>query len=122
MGSLSIGHCGFGRERLPLLAADSSCWAFKLSEVTRGSEVEAFSYDGGGRTTGIDRGGVERALEWNVDDKLTRVVDDGVEVASYAYDGAGRRVGSTIGGVSKRYLVAPNVGDGYEMLPAELRS
>jgi len=41
-------------------------------------------------------------------------VDDGVEVASYAYDGAGRRVGSVIGGVSKRYLVAPNVGDGYE--------
>jgi len=87
---------------------------FKLSSVTRGSETDVFTYDGGGRTTGIDRGGVARGLEWNVDDKLTRVVDDGVEVASYAYDGAGRRVGSVIGGVSKRYLVAPNVGDGYE--------
>lgn len=87
---------------------------FKLSGITSSSGAESYGYDGGGRQVSVMRGGVTRVLEYNSDDKLTRVLDDGLEVASYTYDGAGRRVRSVQGGVERVYFTAPNVGNGYE--------
>jgi RHS repeat-associated protein len=55
-----------------------------------------------------------RTLEYNSDDKVTRVLDDGVEVIRYEYDGAGRRVAAYENGQRRNYLVTPNLGDGYE--------
>jgi RHS repeat-associated protein len=87
---------------------------FKLATVTGSSGSENYDYDGGGRLTSVDRSGVARTLEYNSDDKLTRVLNGGSEVASYTYDGVGRRVAANDGAGTRRYLVAPNVGDGFE--------
>ena len=86
---------------------------FKLDSVTRSTGVDSFIYDGGGRVTGITRDGSTRSLEYNSDDKITHISGGSTDVR-YSYDGVGRRVGKTEGGVSTRYLIAPNLGDGFE--------
>ena len=91
---------------------------FQLASITTTSGTETYGYDGGGRQVTATRGGVARVLEYNSDDKLTRVVDGGSEVVEYAYDGAGRRVSMDDGAGVRRYLVAPNVGDGFETAQA----
>jgi RHS repeat-associated protein len=87
---------------------------FRLMSVTHAGGADNFTYDGGGRVTAIDRGGSHRELSYNSDDKVTRVTDNGIEQVSYTYDGFGRRVGMSEGYQSASYLVAPNLGDGYE--------
>lgn len=47
-------------------------------------------------------------------DHITRVVDGGIEVERYTFDGMGRRVAVNNGASTKKFLIAPNVGDGYE--------
>ena len=87
---------------------------FQLDSVTNGANVDSFTYDGGGRVTAIDRDGVSRTLEYNSNDKITRVLDDGAETARYTFDGAGRRVEAVEGGAARRYLVAPTMGSGSD--------
>jgi RHS repeat-associated protein len=53
------------------------------------------------------------ALTYDNDDHVTRVVD-GASTTEFAFDAAGRRVSVTAGGENKRFLQAPNGGDGYE--------
>ena len=86
---------------------------FKLDSVTHSGSTDTFGYDGGGRVTGINRDGSTQSLEYNSDDKITHVSGGSTDVR-YSYDGVGRRVGKTEGGVSTRYLIAPNLGDGFE--------
>jgi RHS repeat-associated protein len=46
-------------------------------------------------------------------DHITRVLGGGID-ESYEFDGMGRRVGTTTGASVKRFLIAPNLGSGYE--------
>jgi len=87
---------------------------FKLASVSGPGGTELYGHDDGGRLVAIDRDGVQRDLEYNSDDKITRVLDDGVQVARYEYDGVGRKVAAIAGGTTRRYLTAPNLGDGFE--------
>ena len=47
-------------------------------------------------------------------DHLTRVVDGGIEVERYTFDGAGRRIAADNGTGLRRFLTAPNLGDGFD--------
>jgi RHS repeat-associated protein len=79
---------------------------------TAGNEV--YGHDAGGRLTSVTRGGVARTIEYDSMDHITRVVDGGIEVDRYTFDGMGRRVEADDGTGVKRFLTAPNLGDGYE--------
>ncbi len=87
----------------------------RLTATTRDTDSDTFGYDTGGRMTSIVRNGITRTLEYNSDDKITRLFDNGVETVRYEYDGVGRRVGrhDTTHG-ERRYLVAPNLGQGLD--------
>ncbi len=87
---------------------------FKLTGITGTAGNEVYAHDAGGRLTGIDRGGVHRDVEYDSMDHITRVVDGGIEVERYTFDGMGRRVAVNNGASVKRFLIAPNLGDGYE--------
>jgi RHS repeat-associated protein len=88
---------------------------FKLDSISHsgGGADDGFQYDGGGRLIGFDRGGVHREINYDSEDRVKRVVDGGIEVERYTFDGAGRRVAVDDGTGTKRFLTAPNRGDGY---------
>jgi RHS repeat-associated protein len=87
---------------------------FKLTGITGSTGNEVYGHDGGGRLTSIDRGGVHRVMEYDSMDHITKVTDGGIDVEQYMFDGMGRRVGVGAGASAKRFLIAPNLGEGYE--------
>jgi RHS repeat-associated protein len=87
---------------------------FKLTGIMGSAGNEVYAHDGGGRLTSVDRGGVHRVMEYDSMDHITKVTDGGMEVERYTFDGMGRRVGVGAGASAKRFLIAPNLGDGYE--------
>jgi RHS repeat-associated protein len=87
---------------------------FKLTGITGTEGDETYTHDGGGRLVGVSRGGVNRTIDYDSMDHITKVTDGGIEVERYTFDGIGRRVGVTTGGTVKKFLIAPNLGDGYE--------
>jgi RHS repeat-associated protein len=87
---------------------------FKLTGIMGSAGNETYGYDGGGRLASVDRGGVHRVMEYDSMDHITKVTDGGLEVERYTFDGMGRRVGVVAGASAKRFLIAPNLGDGYE--------
>jgi RHS repeat-associated protein len=87
---------------------------FKLTGITSTSGNEAYGHDAGGRLTSVTKGGVARTIEYDSFDHITRIVDGGIEVERYTFDGMGRRVGVNNGASIKRFLIAPNLGDGYD--------
>jgi RHS repeat-associated protein len=45
-------------------------------------------------------------IEWDAENRLTRVLNNGSEVVSYKYDGLGRRTEKTAGGVTTSFVLA----------------
>jgi RHS repeat-associated protein len=87
---------------------------FKLTGITSSAGNETYGHDAGGRLTSITRDGSTKTLSYDSMDHITHVAGGGVD-ETYEFDGMGRRVGvTTLGGGSKRFLTAPNLGDGYE--------
>ena len=87
---------------------------FKLTGISGTDGNEVYAHDAGGRLTGVSRGGVNRTIEYDSMDHIARVVDGGLEVERYTFDGMGRRVAVNNGSSTKKFLIAPNMGDGYE--------
>jgi RHS repeat-associated protein len=85
----------------------------RLTGITTAGVTEGCTTDSGGRETALALMSHQLALTYDSDDHVTRVVD-GASTTDFAFDAAGRRVGVTSGGSSKRFLTAPNAGDGYE--------
>jgi YD repeat-containing protein len=85
----------------------------RLIGVSTEGELEAWTTDNGGRETGLVVDGRQLSLTYDSDDHVTRVVD-GSATTEFAFDAIGRRVAATTAGVTKRFLTAPNAGDGYE--------
>ncbi|MBD3316820.1 MAG: tandem-95 repeat protein [Chitinivibrionales bacterium] len=86
---------------------------YKLSRIEGPMGTELYSRDANGRVTAVDGG--SRALEFSFDaeDRLI-----GAQTASgtvtYSYDGEGRRIGAAVGSVTRNYVVAPEMGSGFE--------
>lgn len=75
---------------------------------------DEYTHDASGRLTGVTRDGTAKTLTYDSMDHITRVFGSGVD-ERYEFDGMGRRVRNTkIGSEARRFLVAPNLGDGYE--------
>ncbi len=75
-----------------------------------GSTAESYTYDNGGRITGMTRSGVTRALGYNIADQLRAVTNGGTWV-TYAHDGVGRRTLATnSAGVVRRFVAANTPG------------
>ena len=69
-------------------------------EVSVGSGGATFAYDANGNLTAHGT----RSYQWDVEQRLVRVLENGTEVAAFTYDGAGRRSVASIAGVTKSYI------------------
>jgi RHS repeat-associated protein len=85
----------------------------RLTGITTAGITEGRTTDNGGRETALALMSHQLALTYDSDDHVTRVVD-GANTADFAFDAAGRRVAVTSSGTTKRFLTAPNAGDGYD--------
>jgi RHS repeat-associated protein len=85
----------------------------RLTGITTAGVTEGRTTDNGGRETALALMSHQLALTYDSDDHVTRVVN-GASATDFTFDAAGRRVSVTSGGATKRFLTAPNAGDGYE--------
>jgi RHS repeat-associated protein len=90
---------------------------YQLDKIQEASETESYGYDVDGRVNKIIRDGKSITLSHDAYDQLTRVSDatTGKQV-EYVYDGQGRRIESRVGNQTRKFLVAPGVGSGLDML------
>ena len=87
---------------------------FQLTEVTTaGTAVETYGFDTTGRVASIDRPGGDWTLTYDLEDQLVGATGSGGDQA-YAYDAEGRRISATASGQTRRFVVAPALGDGLE--------
>jgi RHS repeat-associated protein len=85
----------------------------RLTGITTAGVSEGRTTDNGGRETALALLSHQLALTYDSDDHVTRVLE-GASTTDFAFDATGRRVSVTSGGQTKRFLQAPNAGDGYE--------
>ncbi len=88
---------------------------YRVEQVKNGTTVtESYTFDTGGRITGMTRDTVTRSLGYNSADQLTAVTNIGTWV-TYTHDGQGRRtVATNSAGTVRRFLTAPTPGTDLE--------
>ncbi len=69
-------------------------------QVSQSGSTLNYTYDADGNLTGDGT----RALEYDAENRLTRVLNGGSEVARFVYDGQGRRVQKIAGGVTTTFV------------------
>ncbi len=80
-------------------------------QVTVAGTPSTYGYDPNGNVTSKAAGGVTWTYEWNPENQLTRVLNNGSEVARFKYDALGRRVEKVAGGVTTIWTY-----DGHDIL------
>jgi RHS repeat-associated protein len=81
--------------------------------ITQSGSTTSYTYDPNGNLTGDGA----RTLEWDAEDRLTRVTQGASELARFAYDGQGRRVQKIAAGVTRTYIY-----DGANIIEERLSS
>src|SRR5262249_56756834 len=100
-----------GRSTAAITATDASGNAATRSyDVDVPASTGSFTYDANGNLTAQGT----KTYEWDAENRLTRVLDNGTEIARFVYDGYGRRVQKITAGRPATY-----VDYGKSMLPAQ---
>ena len=88
---------------------------YRITQVKSGAAVaESYTYDNGGRVTGVTRDDATRSFGYNSADQVTAVTN-GASWVTYTHDANGRRTISTnSAGTVRRLLVAPTPGTDLE--------
>jgi RHS repeat-associated protein len=87
-----------GTNTIAVVATDTSGNArTNTYQLTVSGTPATFSYDPNGNLTQKVEGSVTTTYEWNAENQLKRVLQNGNEVARYAYDPLGRRVEKVAG-------------------------
>jgi RHS repeat-associated protein len=87
-----------------LSALNSSPWSYNDRNELGSYPGATFEYDPNGNTTQKVDGSLSWTYEWDVEDRLTRVLKNGSEVGRYAYDPIGRRAQKIDDGTTTTYL------------------
>lgn len=88
-----------------------------LTRITNSSgDVATFTYDAGGRVTGMNRDVLSLGLEWDSSDHIVTVTDESAGLSThYTFDGEGRRTARTSAGdETLHYLIAPSANQSLE--------
>ena len=87
-------------------AATNSTWQYNLNNQLLGYDSTTFSYDENGSLNNQMENGVYREYRYNIDNRLTNVIENNQELASYYHDPLGRRLWQQVNGVKTYYQYA----------------
>jgi RHS repeat-associated protein len=116
-GNTTTESYGYDKVGNRLSALNSSPWAYNDWNELQSLPGATYTYDpNGNMATKVDATG-SWTYEWNAENQLTRVLNNGTEVARYAYDPLGRRVEKVVGGgMSPSTGVTTSLYDGEDIL------
>jgi RHS repeat-associated protein len=88
-----------GTNTIPVVATDGSGNSRTNNyQVIVAGTAASYGYDSNGNLTSKTEGGATWTYEWNAENQLTRVLNNGSEAARFKYDPLGRRVEKVVDG------------------------